>query len=87
MDIVNGRKDGRTDKATTICSPFGEHKNDVQCTLTCAGSGCCSGSLQICFTFNNVYVGFLNGAVWSLSVICCKSDDKIIRQTYRDVNV
>ena len=50
MDIVNGRTYGRTDKATTIGSPFGEHKKDVQCTLTCAGcagSGCCSGSLQI----------------------------------------
>ena len=39
--------DRRKDKATTICSPFGEHKKDVQCTLTCAGSGCCSGSVQI----------------------------------------
>ena len=40
-----------------------------------------------CLTTNNVYLGFLNDAVWSLSVICCKSDDKITRQTYRDVNV
>ena len=34
-----------------------------------------------------VYLGFLNDAVWSLSVICCKSDDKITRETYTDVNV
>ena len=40
-----------------------------------------------CLTINNVYLGFLNDAVWSLSVTCCKSDDKITRQTYRDVNV
>ena len=26
MDIEKGRTDGRTDKATSICSPFGEHK-------------------------------------------------------------
>ena len=40
-----------------------------------------------CLTINNVYLGFLNDAVWSLSTICCKSDDKTTRQTYRDVNV
>ena len=34
MDIVNGR----TDKRTTICSTFGEHRKDVQCTLTYADS-------------------------------------------------
>ena len=29
MDIVNGRTYCPTDKATTICPPFGEHKKDI----------------------------------------------------------
>ena len=30
---TDGRSDGQIDNT---CSPFGEHKKDVQCTITCA---------------------------------------------------
>ena len=37
--MTDGRTDGRTDKAATICSPFGEHKNGYILEIP-GGGGC-----------------------------------------------
>ena len=81
MDIVDGRT-----KRQLYALPSGSIKG---CPMH--PHMCCLRLLKWqptnCLTINNVYLGFLNDAIWSLSVICCKSDDKITRQTYRDLNV